>query len=166
MSDSLAHKFSPSRIRSQVQYAVDSVPKPEPAAKAETSAAETSLPDKADPLPKAGDPYKVAGRHGNKPDLTIHFVTKDYSYEGFSYADLERVRLVRSENPGSGPVLVVRFNGSVVTEVTIQGRHLNSLYHWIGLHRLPWIAEHPSPADFADKNAAVISKITIDSIDR
>jgi hypothetical protein len=165
MSDSLANRFSPSRIRSQVQNAVDSAPKPETAVA--VAMPEASPSDKAaDPLPKAGDPYKICGRHGNKPDLTIHFVLKDYSYEGFSYADFERVRLVASKKPGSGPVLILRFNGSVVTEVTIEGRHLNSLYHWIGLHRLPWIAEHPSPADFADKNAAVISKITIDSIDR
>jgi hypothetical protein len=113
-----------------------------------------------------GIAYKASGRTGNKPDLTIHFVLKDYSYEGFSYADFERVRLVPGKNPGSGPVLIVRFSGSVVTEVTIEGRHLHPLYHSLGLHRLPWVWEHPSPADFADKDATVISKITIDAIDR
>jgi hypothetical protein len=162
MADSaLSSRFSPSSIRSQVQNAVDSVPKPESAGSVPDGAS-----DKADPLPKPGDPYKVAGRHGNKPDLTIHFVLKDFSYEGFSYGDFERVRLLPAEKPGSGPVLIVRFNGSVVTEAVIEGRNLHSLYHWIGLHRLPWIWEHPSPADFADKNAAVISKITFRQVER
>jgi hypothetical protein len=162
MADSLASsRYSPSSIRTRIQEAV------EPAQKPETPAAglDGAL-DKVDPLPRPGDPYKVAGRHGNKPDLTIHFVLKDYSYEGFSYADFERVRLLPSKKPGSGPVLIVRFSGSVVTEVTIEGRHLHSLYNSIGLHRLPWVWEHPSPADFTDEKAAVISKITIDGIDR
>ena len=163
MADSaLSSRFSPSSIRSQVQNAIDVAPKPDTAA-AVPDAAPT---DKSDPLPKPGDPYKVAGRHGNKPDLTIHFVLKDYSYEGFSYGDFERVRLLPAEKPGGGPVLIVRFNGSVVTEAVIEGRHLNSLYHWIGLHRLPWVWEHPSPAQFSDEKAAVISRITFRQVER
>ena len=158
-------RFSPSSIRSQIQGAIDTVPKPETPAEVVPDAA---LPDsdKVDPLPRPGDRYKAAGRHGNKPDLTIHFVMKDYSYEGFSYADLERVRLVPSEKPGGSPVLVLRFNGSVITEVKIEGRHLHGLYHWIGLHRLPWVWEHPSPADFADRDGTLISRITPREIDR
>ena len=111
-------------------------------------------------------PYKVHGRHGNKPDLTIHFVTKDFRYEGFSYGDCERVRLAPGEKPGGGPVMILRFNGSVVTEVMMEGRHLHSLYNWIGLHRVPWIWEHPSPAQFADEKATLISRITISQIER
>jgi hypothetical protein len=163
MDDSLTRsRFSPSSIRSQVQNVVDSVPKQETAA----SVPEAAPSDKSDPLPRPGDAYRVAGRHGNKPDLTIHFVTKDYSYEGFSYGDLERVRLVPGNKPGSGPVLILRFSGSVVTEVTLEGRHLHPLYHWIGLHRLPWVWEHPSPADFTDKDAAIISRTTLNLIER
>jgi hypothetical protein len=162
MADSLVgSRFSPSSIRSKIQETVEAAPKPET-----TAAGLDGASDKVDPLPRPGDAYKVAGWHGNKPDLTIHFVLKDYSYEGFSYADFERVRLVASKKAGSGPVLIVRFSGSVVTEVTIEGRHLHGLYHWIGLHRLPWVWEHPSPADFTDEKAAVISRITIDAIDR
>ncbi len=161
MADSLVSRgFSPSSIRSQVQKAIDTPPVPE------APTAEASPSDKVDPLPKPGDPYKVAGRHGNKPDLTIHFVTKNYSYEGFSYADFERVRLLPAEKPGGGPVLIVRFNGSVITEAVIEGRHLHSLYHWIGLHKLPWVWEHPSPADFTDQNAAIISRITLRPVER
>jgi hypothetical protein len=162
MEDSLARsRFSPSSIRSQIQKET------EPAAKAEApAAAEVATGDKVDPLPRPGDPYKVAGRHGNKPDVSIHFVTKDYAYEGFSYGDCERVRLLPAEKPGGGPVLIVRFNGSVITEAVIEGRHLHALYHSIGLHRLPWVWEHPSPAQFTDANAAVISRITFRQVER
>ena len=166
MADSsIRSRISSSIIRSQIQGAIDTVPKSEASAAVVPDAA---LPDsdKVDPLPRPGDAYRAAGRHGNKPDLTIHFVMKDYSYEGFSYADLERVRLVPSEKPGSGPVLVLRFNGSVVTEAKIEGRLLHSLYHWIGLHRLPWVWEHPSPADFSDEKASVISRITFRQVER
>ena len=164
MADSLARprSFSPSSIRSQVQNAIDVAPKPETPG----AVPEAAPPDKADPLPRPGDAYRVAGRHGNKPALTIHFVLKDYSYEGFSYGDFERLRLLPAEKPGGGPVLIVRFNGSVVTEAVIEGRHLHSLYHSIGLHRLPWIWEHPSPADFGDENAAVISRIRFREVER
>jgi hypothetical protein len=161
MGDSLVgSRFSPSSIRSQVQHAKEAAPKPE------TAESDAASPDKVDPLPKPGDPYKSAGRHGNKPDVTIHFVTKNYSYEGFSYADCERVRLLPAEKPGGGPVLIVRFNGSVVTEAVIEGRNLHSLYHWIGLHRLPWVWEHPSPAQFSDETATLISRITLRQVER
>lgn len=161
MDDSATLKrFSPSSIRSQAKKEA------EPAPEAEETETDSALGDKVDPLPKPGDPYKVAGRHGNKPDLTIHFITKDYSYEGFSYADFERVRLLPAEKPGGGPVLFVRFHGSSITDVVIEGRHLHTLYHWIGLHRLPWVWEHPSPAQFSDGNAAVISRISFRPVER
>jgi hypothetical protein len=160
--------FSPSSIRSRLQQEQNGK---EPAAKAASGQAEiipldSALPDKVDPLPKPGDAYKVHGRHGNKPDLTIHFVLKDYSYEGFSYATFERVRLVPKEKPGTAPVLIVRFHGSVITEAVIEGRHLDSLYHWIGLHKLPWVWEHPEPARFADENAMLVSRITFRQVER
>jgi hypothetical protein len=162
--NSAAHSlFSPSSIRSRVQQDQKDN---ETAANAEEEGADAALPDKIDPLPRPGDTYKVHGRRGNKPDLTIHFVTKDFSYEGFSYGDFERVRLVASEKPGSAPLLMVRFSGSVITEVTIEGRHLHSLYNWIGLHRVPWVWEHPSPAQFIDEKATLISRITFRQVER
>ena len=163
MSDSaVGSRISPSSIRSQVQNAIEAAPKPEAAG----AVPATPSPDKADPLPRPGDAYKAHGRHGNKADLTIHFVLKDYSYEGFSYGDFERVRLLPADKPGVGPVLILRFNGSVVTDVRIEGRNLHPLYHWIGLHRLPWIWEHPSPKDFVDEDATIVGRITFRQVDR
>ena len=86
--------------------------------------------------------------------------------KGFSYADCERVRLVPAEKPGGGPVLIVRFSGSVITEAVIEGRHLHSLYHAIGLHQMPWIWEHPAPADFTNDKATLISRITFREVER
>ncbi len=157
MEDSLARprSVSPSSIRSILQQDNG------PATRAEVSGA-----DAADPLPRPGEPYQAHARHSNRPEMMIHFVLRDLSYEGFAYADCERVRLVPGEKPGSGPVLIMRFNGSVVTEVLIEGRHLHSMYHGIGLHLVPWLWEHPSPADFADDKATLIKQITFREVER
>mgnify|MGYP000866038845 CR=1 FL=1 len=101
-------------------------------------------PRKTDLLPQSGDAYRAFGPHGQTPRRRLHFVTGDYGRKNFDYADLERLRLVRG-----GDVMTLWFGD---TEVTLEGRHLHSLYHSIGLHRLPWAWEHPSPADFAPPN--------------
>jgi hypothetical protein len=155
--------FSPSNFRSRLEQEQKDK---EPAANGEEPGADGVVPDKVDPLPRPGDAYKVHGRHGNKPDLTIHFVTKDFAYKGFSYGNLEQVGLAPGEKPGASPVMILRFNGSVLMEVTIEGRHLHGLYNWIGLHRVPWVWEHPSPAEFTDEKATLISRITIQPIER
>jgi hypothetical protein len=120
-----------------------------------------TLLERSDPLPRPGDTYKAASRHAAEPQLALHFILKDFSYEGFSYGDFERVRLVPGERPGSGLVLVLRFNGSVVTEVTIEGRHLHPLYHWIARGLISWVWEHPGAADFLDEAVPVVRKISI-----
>lgn len=161
MGDSMARSrpFSPSSIRASMEQgqAAGQAAKPEHDGQAV---------ERSDPLPRPGEPYRMHARHGNKPEMTLHFVLKDFSYEGFSYADIERVRLVPGDKPGSGPVLIVRFSGSEVTEVRIEGRHLHSLYHWIGLHGVSWLWEHPGPADFMDEALPVIKKITFQPVER
>ena len=172
--DNLARsRLSPSGIRAQLRQQFEparptkepppSPPPEEPGADDAAAATDTATQDKPDPLPRPGEAYRVHGRHGNKPDLTLHFVTKEFAYEGFSYASLERVRLVPSPKPGTGPVMVLRFGD---TEVTLEGRHLHGLYNWIGLHRVPWVWEHPSPADFPDDKATLISRISINVVER
>jgi hypothetical protein len=117
-------------------------------------------PERSDPLPRPGSPYLAHARRTAKPQMTLFFVGKDYLPDGYSYANLERVWLAASEKEGSGPVLKARFYGSVVTEVTIEGRHLHTLCNAIGMHLMPWVWEHPSPRDFDDENETVIRKIT------
>lgn len=159
MDDSLVRprSVSSSTIRALIE-------KGRPGSEAETREGESRESDglaaeRSDPLPRPGEPYRMHARHSNKPEMTLHFVLKDFSYEGFAYADIERVRLVPGEKPGSGPVLIVRFSGGV--EVWSEGRHLHSLYHWIGLHGVSWVWEHPGPTDFIDKAEPIIRKITI-----
>src|SRR5438270_13726862 len=124
---SVRSRFSPSGIRDQLRKdfepaAKKSTPEPnEPQADA-GSATGAATPEKPGPLARPGEAYRVHGRHGNKPDLTLHFVTKEFGYEGFSYANLDRVRLVPGKKPGSGPVMILRFGD---TEVTLEGRHLH-----------------------------------------
>jgi hypothetical protein len=125
-----------------------------------SDAGEFDAPERSDPLPRPGDAYMAHARRAAKPQMTLFFVSRDYLPDGFSYANLERVRLVASEKPGSGPVLLVRFSGSVVTEAVIEGRNLYPLCNAIGLHLMPWVWVHPSPKDFAGEDAAVIRSIT------
>jgi hypothetical protein len=117
--------------------------------------------ERADPLPRPGDPYKAYANRMPHPQMTLFFVSRDYLPDGFSYASLERVRMVASDKAGGGPpLLVMQFSGSIVTEVIIEGRHLYPLCNAIGLHSMPWVWEHPSPRDFAGDDKPLIRKIT------
>ena len=118
-------------------------------------------PLKTDLLPRPGDAYRACGHPSKEPERLIYFVTRDYDRKRFDYDDLERMSLVRS-----GDVMTLRFYGDVITEVVIEGRHLFSGYQWLGLHRLPWFWEHPSPAEFTDEKATLISRIAINAIER
>jgi hypothetical protein len=126
---------------------------------------EFKVMERSDPLPRPGDAYSAHARRAGKPQMTLFLVGKDYLPDGFSYANLERVRLVASSKPGASPVLVVRFYGSVVMEAVIEGRNLQSVCNDIGLHLMPWIWEHPSPKDFAGDDATVIRSITIRAVE-
>lgn len=157
MADSMSRprSVSPSSIRALLNK--------EHEAANDTSAQEESLQpeERADPLPRPGEPYRVHGRKSNKPLMTLSFVLKDFAYEGFSYADFERVRLVPGDRPGSGLVLSVRFSGSEPTEVIIEGRDLHLLYHLIGLHLVGWVWEHPGTPEFAEEGGPIIRRITL-----
>ena len=162
MPDNLARTrpVSPSGIRAMLDKGQNAT------TEAEATEGNGPLVEKSDPLPRPGDDYRANARHGNKPEMTLHFVTKDFTYEGFSYADFERVRLVPGDKPGSGPVLIRRFNGSEITDVHVEGRQLHSLYHWTGLHQVSWIWEYPGKADFADDAAPIITKIAFVPVKR
>ena len=66
-----------------------------------------------------------------------------------------------ADEPGKGPVLVLRFTDA---EVRIEGRKLHSLCHLIGMHLMPWVWEHPAPRDFTDDAATLIRKITVTQV--
>jgi hypothetical protein len=122
--------------------------------------AEEDNPVRIDPLPRPGDDYKAHARPSTRDQPTLFFIPRGFLPDGFSYADFERVRMEPASKVGGGPVLVVRFNGSVVTDVRIEGRHLHSLCHLIGLRLMQWVWELPAGADFKDDMATVITSIT------
>ena len=126
-----------------------------------------STPGEAeDDFPRPGDEYTAAGRTSNKPEEMIAFLLRDQTEELFSYSGLERARLLPPAGPGQGRTLLMRFNGSIVTEVRIEGRNLRSLVPNLRRQRIPWLRETPTPGDFAVKAVTVITSVTIAEIER
>jgi hypothetical protein len=114
-----------------------------------------------DPLPKASDAYLAHARASNKPQLSLFVMLKDGSFDGFSYANLERIRLQPAADAGGGNELVLRFNGSTVTEVRLAGRNLGLLHAYLGQHRTAWVRVLPPERDFQEKGVAVITGIAL-----
>jgi hypothetical protein len=117
------------------------------------------------PLPGPGDPYKAHARPDNKALLTLTFLCQNSAEEGFAYADLRRIRLLPADKPGGGPVLVLLFTEAAVTEVRIVGRRLDTMRDYIRYHRVAWLRELPPGKMLADRNAAVITGITINQVE-
>jgi hypothetical protein len=126
-------------------------------------------PKKSDPLPKPGERYRpyaaFLNRLSSDPEF-IHFVHNGFTYDGYSYHDLRRVRLVPSKVPGEGPLLVLRFIEAVVTEVTIAGRNLDDLYYYIYEKMMPWVWEQPQGFKAADDRATVITSINFNELEK
>ena len=121
-------------------------------------------PKKSDPLPRPGDKYRAHARFLNRlsaDQRLIHFVLKDFTSEGFAYADLRRLRVLPAADPGQGPVLLLRFVEAEITDVRIEGRNLEDIHYWIGEGAMPWVWEQPDGFRLGDDKAAVITRITI-----
>ena len=118
-------------------------------------------------LPGAGDPYVAHARPGNGAEETLYCIDRDGYFEGFAWNTFERIRLVKPERPGGGPVLVLRFHGSEVSEVAIEGRNLDALRVFLGRRRLIWIRELGEGKAFGlGAGDAVITKLTIQPVER
>ena len=150
------------RPKSTLPIAAGRAPARPPEAAEDAGAALPAVDDLI-PLPQPGDPYKAHSRPDNKPLLTLRFLLKDSSVEGFAYSDLRRIRLLPGK-PGGGPVLVLRFVEAVVTDVRIEGLRLDAMHDYLGYHRLAWIRELPPGKMIADKTAAAVTGITIDEM--
>lgn len=125
---------------------------------------EAAALDKLTPLPGPGDPYKALPRAANKMLPTVHFLI-DSAREGFSYADLRRLRMIDGDDPEKRPVILLYFAAMVPTEVRIEGNHLDAIYNLLGQHRLGWVRQWPTGRGFSDPNAAVVTKIGIKLLD-
>jgi hypothetical protein len=123
--------------------------------------------DEMVPLPQPGDPYKAYSRPDNKALLTLTFLCKDSAEEGFAYSDLRRIRFLPAEKPGLGRVLVLLFVEAAVTEVRIEGRgkQLAAMRDYIRYHRIAWLRELPPGMMQQDKDATVISTITLRTVE-
>ncbi len=103
------------------------------------------------PLPTATTPYdKAHSLIANAPLPTIFFLDTGQLPRGFSNATLEAVWMTAPQKPGGSPVLVARFNGSVVTEVRIEGRNQLGLCDLVGRHLIHWVRQCPGtePVDY------------------
>lgn len=123
-------------------------------------------PEKLTPLPSPGSPYEEPhSRLANRPLTMIFFLADEQLPRGFSYPSLEQVWMAAPAKPGGSPALMLRFNGSVITEVRIDGRDPLRLCDTIGRHLVHWVRQHPGGKD--DGRAAVfIRQITITVIER
>jgi hypothetical protein len=135
---------------------VRQVPEPPPVVAADPAA------DLPEPLPRPGDRYQACARAANRPLLTLFFLLADQSEEGFAYTDLRRVRLIPADEPGSGPVIALKFVEAVTTEVRINGWNFPDLHNLIGGHRIAWLREWPAGRQARDPRATVISSIRIE----
>jgi hypothetical protein len=126
-------------------------------------------PKKSDPLPRPGDAYRAHARFlsqlSSEPKL-LHFVRGDFTCEGFRYTDLRRLRWLAADKPGQGPAIVLRFVEAEITDVRIDGRHLDDVHHWIGEGLMPWLWEQPPGFHTRDDAATVITRITISEAKR
>lgn len=129
----------------------------------DTAEVPTAIPaiDDLVPLPQPGDAYKAYSRPDNKSLLMLRFLLQDGSVEGFAYCDLRRTRMQPGDDPGSGPVLLLRFVEAVITEVRIEGRYLDMLADLLAFHRVAWLRELPAGMMLHEKNTAVITGVTL-----
>jgi hypothetical protein len=139
---------------------------PAPGNKPAEDDAAAVAPEKLAPLPSPGSPYEEPhSRLANRPLTIIFFLPEEQLPRGFSYSGMEQVWMAEPARPGESPDLMLRFNGSVITEVRIEGRNLLRLCDTIGRHLVHWVRQHPSGKD--DGRAAVfIRRITITVIER
>lgn len=137
-----------------------------PPAAAVTPQAEPQPPEpdgaaKGDVLPQPGDPYVAFATPRGVAEPTLHVLLRDGTYRGFAWSNYDGIDLLAGEAPGSGPVLVLRFDGLRPTEVRITGQRHGLLHAYLGQQRIGWIREKPEGKIIADAHAPVIEKITL-----
>ncbi len=115
------------------------------------------------PLP--GDEYQPHARVSNKEVSMVAFLMRGKpGLMAFQYSNMDTITLDSGDNPGSVLVIVVRFTGIVNHEVRIEGRNLLPLVRYLQQHRIYWVRMAPTDRDFRDKNATVISRITVKEV--
>jgi hypothetical protein len=122
--------------------------------------------DEMSPLPKPGDPYKAFSRPQMKPAATLHCLRSDGSIRGFAWANYDGIDFLPAEEPGQGPVLVLRFAGIFSREVAITGRHLDLLHNYLSHQRVSWVRELPPGKILKEDGSAVITGMQIRHVEQ
>jgi hypothetical protein len=139
---------------------------------AELEDAETirqQLAKKSDPKPESPqEPYRAHASFLNRlktQERTFYCVFRDCTYRGFAYAHYDGIRLEKSARPGGGLDIVVRFHGSEIEDIRLEGGPLRFVADCIGLGIMPWVWELPDGQTPAE-GATVITRITVTKIER
>lgn len=162
------HVMELNRPKSSLLDAIGRTSRPEPARPPEAGTATEPLlpPEELVALPKSSDAYEPHSRPASRPLATIFFLGSSGLPDGFSYAGFERVRMVEQDKAGGSPALLMRFNGSVIYEVLIEGRNLRLLCDLIGRQVIHWVREHPNGRDEGGDKAVFVRRIAIREIER
>jgi hypothetical protein len=139
-------------------------PEAEPAEETDTGTDGATALEKLTPLPKPGDPYKAHARPEKRAVPTLFVVRADGSVRGFPYSDLYGPDLLPEGDAGKGWSIVLRF--ARFEQVTLSGRNLDTIHAYLGHHRIAWVRELPKGKLQAERDAAVITGVSIAAIDR
>ena len=111
-------------------------------------------------LPESGGQYQACARAANKELTAVHFLLKDRSIRTNQYCHLDSdARYLPMDETGRGSSITLRFTGTIVTDVKIEGRNLRLLYDHLTQHRMPWLSELPDNRDFEPETDPVINRI-------
>ncbi|AMV40246.1 hypothetical protein [Planctomyces sp. SH-PL62] len=115
-------------------------------------------------LTMSGD-YRAFAMPSYKPLPRVHFFLKDRAVRVGMYADLDSFPEYRPATGTSGETLILCFKSRIITEVTIEGRHLWPLFDYLSLQRMPWMRELPAERDFEPESSPVIHRIAFHPVE-
>ncbi len=117
-------------------------------------------------FPRAGDPYRAHSRPSNKPEGMICFLMRGRpDFMIFSYANLDTI-MPAITGPEGDPAIVLRFSGTVIRDVRLEGRHLMPVVAYLQQHRLVWLRELPTEHDYYDQKDPAITRIVVTEVGR
>jgi hypothetical protein len=124
---------------------------PEVTAQPEDEPADSELPD-------TSAPYQAHARPANKPLYTLHCCLGKDGYRSFQYVHYDSDSSFKTAS--TGHVIMLRFAGTQVVQVTITGRNLRRLYDLLHQHRISWVMR--ADRDLDNEGGPTITSITIE----
>lgn len=115
-------------------------------------------------LPAPGSPYLAHARAANKPVYSLHCLLGAEGCRSFEYVQKDSNSEFRAADQGQ--IILLRFAGTKIWEVTIGGLNLWRLYDLIGQHRMPWIRQSDRGFAAGKDGEPLIQVIQIKEIER